>query len=243
MLTPRSVAPPSLIRPRRADATRGARDKSTPAKVSVRQRATARFTPTATKFESSIGDSTAINRQFFPSSPRSHGSISSRRGKRPPADISCHWRKMRQTSRRSSCILLPGHTRDGTPARWRLCPRLWPRAHVREKQRPPGRLEFLVSPVGAPRRSSNPAPWGRGFVAWHLVALQLASDHLEEHGCTVCKGSGPHITRIGIAAETSIFPESDPVPRIHFVFRTEQILQSLQVDFPSGLLHCLGDTQ
>jgi hypothetical protein len=34
----------------------GTWDKSTPASVSVRQRATARFTPTATKCESSIGD-------------------------------------------------------------------------------------------------------------------------------------------------------------------------------------------
>jgi hypothetical protein len=45
MFTPRSAAPPSIIRPRRADATGGAADKSRPAKVSVEQRATARFTP------------------------------------------------------------------------------------------------------------------------------------------------------------------------------------------------------
>ena len=45
MFTPRSAAPPSIIRTRRADATRGAADKSRPAKVSVEQRATARFTP------------------------------------------------------------------------------------------------------------------------------------------------------------------------------------------------------
>jgi len=42
MFTPRSAAPPSIIRPH---ATRGAANKSRPAKVSVEQRATARFTP------------------------------------------------------------------------------------------------------------------------------------------------------------------------------------------------------
>src|SRR5580704_6469410 len=106
MPTPRSVAPPSIIRPRRADATRGDRDKSKPAKLSVEQRATAKFTPTTTKCESSIGDSTAISRQFAPSSPCSQGSTSSRSGKRPLSAISFQRRSTRQTSRRSSFIVL-----------------------------------------------------------------------------------------------------------------------------------------
>ena len=46
--------------------------------MSVGQRATARLTPTTTKRESSIGHSTAISRQFAPSSPKNQGSISSR---------------------------------------------------------------------------------------------------------------------------------------------------------------------
>src|ERR1700722_5070778 len=106
MPTPRSVAPPSIIRPRRADATRGDRDKSKPAKVPVEQRATAKFTPTTTKCESSIGDSTAISRQFAPSSPCSQGSTSSRSGSRPLSAISFQRRSTRQTSRRSSFIVL-----------------------------------------------------------------------------------------------------------------------------------------
>jgi hypothetical protein len=57
MFTPRSAAPRSIIRPRRADPTRGARDKEQTGQVSVEQRATARFTLTTTKCESSIGDS------------------------------------------------------------------------------------------------------------------------------------------------------------------------------------------
>src|SRR5215472_9179584 len=115
---------------------------------------------------------------------------------------------------------------------------------VRDVGRP--RLGFPPNLVFRKDMSSvavrKPYPCGGGFVPRNLVALQLASDLLEEPGCTVCEGSSPHITRIGIAAETSIFPESDPVARIHFVFRIDQILQSLQVDFPSGLLHRLGDT-
>src|SRR5215470_4447676 len=116
------------------------------------------------------------------------------------------------------------------------------RAHARESKGPQGVSNSSCRRL-ARHAGVRTQPWGRGFVARNLVALQLASDLLEEPGCTVCEGSSPHITRIGIAAETSIFPESDPVARIHFVFRIDQILQSLQVDFPSGLLHCLGDTQ
>jgi hypothetical protein len=115
MSTPRSVASPSIIRPRRADATRGDRDKSKPAKVSVEQRATAKFTPTTTKCESSIGDSTAISRQFAPSSPCSQGSTSSRSGKRPLSAISFQRRSTRQTYRRSSFIVfvcLAGYPRN-----------------------------------------------------------------------------------------------------------------------------------
>src|SRR5271165_2191096 len=67
--------------------------------------------------------------------------------------------------------------------------------------------------------------------------------HMEEPGCTICEGSDPHIAWFGIAAEASIFPETDPIARIHFVFGIEQILQSLDVDFPSDLVHRLGDTQ
>jgi hypothetical protein len=58
--------------------------------------------------------------------------------------------------------------------------------------------------------------------------------------CTICEGSDPHI---GIAPEATIFPEADPIARIHLVFGIDQILQSLEVDFPSGLLHRFGDTQ
>jgi hypothetical protein len=67
--------------------------------------ATARFTPTETKCESSIGACTAIKRQFGPSSPNIQGSISPTRGNRPPSFISFQWRSTRQTSRRSSVIL------------------------------------------------------------------------------------------------------------------------------------------
>ena len=69
------------------------------------QSATARFSPTAVKCDSSIGDSTAISRLFAPSSPPIQRSIWSRRGKRPPSDISVQCRNTRQTSRRSSFIL------------------------------------------------------------------------------------------------------------------------------------------
>src|SRR5271155_1074210 len=70
---------------RREGTTGGTLDRSTPAKVSAAQRAPARFTPITIKCESSIDHPTAIRRQFAPSSPCSHGSISSRRGKRPPS--------------------------------------------------------------------------------------------------------------------------------------------------------------
>jgi hypothetical protein len=73
--------------------------------------------------------------------------------------------------------------------------------------------------------------------------LQLASDLLEEPDCTICDGSDLYIAWFGIAAEASIFPETDPIARIHFVFGIDQILQSLDVDFPSGLVRCLGDAQ
>jgi hypothetical protein len=47
---------------------------------------------------------------------------------------------------------------------------------------------------------------------------------LEEPGCTMCEGFVPHIVRFGSAAEASIFPRSNPIARIHFVFRVDQIL-------------------
>jgi len=84
-LTGRRIATPSIMRPRRDETTCGTLDRSTPAKVSAAQRAPARFTPITIKCESSIDHPTAIRRQFAPSSPCSHGSISSRRGKRPPS--------------------------------------------------------------------------------------------------------------------------------------------------------------
>jgi hypothetical protein len=71
--------------------------------VSLAQSATARFSPTATKCESSTGDCAAIKTQFAQSSPTIQGSISLRRGKRRPAAISVQWRNMRSTRRRSSC--------------------------------------------------------------------------------------------------------------------------------------------
>ena len=83
----------------------------------------------------------------------------------------------------------------------------------------------------------------KAAIAEQRSVLQLASDLLEELGCTICEGSDPHIARFGISAEASIFPESAPIACIHFVFGIDQILQSLDVDFPSDLLHCLGDTQ
>ena len=66
---------------------------------------------------------------------------------------------------------------------------------------------------------------------------------LEEPGCTTSQGSVPHIARLAIAAEASILPKSDPIAGIHVVFGIDQILQSLHVDFPSGLLHRLGNAQ
>ena len=102
---PLSVAPPSTITQRRADRTRGRCDRSTPASVSFGHSATARFSPTMIKCESSTGDCTAISRQFAQSSPSIQGSISSRRGQLRPPTISSQWRNTRQTSRRSSRIL------------------------------------------------------------------------------------------------------------------------------------------
>src|SRR5215472_15696346 len=87
-------------------------------------------------------------------------------------------------------------------ARFSRVPRARTARTCEREQRLPGRVEFLVSLVG--HAGVRTPALGRGFVARNLVALQLASDLLEEPGCTVCKGSGPHITRFGIAAETSI---------------------------------------
>src|SRR5215469_12961999 len=75
----------------------------------------------------------------------------------------------------------------------------------------------------------------RDLVLRKLLAVTVgSSDLLDEPRCTIWEG---------ISAEASIFPESDPIACVHFVFGIDQILQSLHVDFPSGLLHGLGDTQ
>jgi len=75
-------------------------DRSTPARLSLGQCATDRFSPTATKYESRTGDCTAITRQFAQSSPSIRGSIWSRRGNCPPRAISFQSRSTRSTSRR-----------------------------------------------------------------------------------------------------------------------------------------------
>jgi len=65
---------------------------------------------------------------------------------------------------------------------------------------------------------------------------------LQDFRRTICEGSHPPIACFG-SAEASIFPETDPISSSHFVFGIDQILQRLEVDFPSGLVNCLGDTQ
>jgi glutamine synthetase-like protein len=57
-----------------------------------------KLTPTMTNRERSIGDCTAIIRQFAQSSPSTQASISSRRGKRPPCAIS-----ERRAARQTGC--------------------------------------------------------------------------------------------------------------------------------------------
>jgi len=69
-------------------------------RLSLGQCAHAKFSPTATRYESWIGDCTAITRQFAQSSPSIEGSIWSRRGNLPPRDISIQSRRTRSTSRR-----------------------------------------------------------------------------------------------------------------------------------------------
>ena len=107
---PRNVARPSIIRQRRSDMTCGRCDRSTPARLSLGQCATDRFSPTATKYESWTGDCTAITRQFAQSFASIEASIWSRRGNSPPCAISVQSRSTRSTSRRLNTIFIVSET-------------------------------------------------------------------------------------------------------------------------------------
>ena len=96
----------AMLRQRRSERTCGTCDRSTPARLLLGQRTPDRLSPTARKCESWTGECTAITRQFAQSSPRTEGSIWSRRGKPPPWANSFQSRSTRSTSRRSLCIAI-----------------------------------------------------------------------------------------------------------------------------------------
>src|SRR5215469_11976130 len=88
------------MRHRRPERTFGRCDISTPARLSSEECTNDKFSPTATKYESSTGDCTATTRQFIQSTPNIEVSIWSQRGNRCSPAISVQCRNTRSTSRR-----------------------------------------------------------------------------------------------------------------------------------------------
>jgi hypothetical protein len=80
-----------------------------------------------------------------------------------------------------------------------------------------------VARQGAIRVKQSPT-FGATSARQTCLLLQLPSGLPEEPGGTSCEGFVPHVVRFGSVAEASIFPKSDPIAHIHFVFRIDQIL-------------------
>jgi hypothetical protein len=87
-----------------------------------------------------------------------------------------------------------------------------------------GRVAVLPWPVRARHVESRAPIFGAASSRQTCSLLRLPSGLLEEPGCTICESFVPHIVRFGSVAKASIFPKSDPIARIHFVFRIDQIL-------------------
>jgi hypothetical protein len=86
-----------------------------------------------------------------------------------------------------------------------------------------GRVAVLPWPVRARHVESRAPIFGAACSRQTCSLLRLPSGLLEEPGCTICEGFVPPIVWFGSVAKASIFPKSDPIARIHFVFRIDQI--------------------